>query len=51
VIDVKFESLKGGWCSKKRCWVLLEWVCGNILGGGRIRLATLFVLRLGMGLM
>jgi len=33
----------------KRCWVLLEWVCRNILGGGVISLATLFVLRWGMG--
>jgi hypothetical protein len=36
---------------QKRCWVLLEGVCGNILGGGGISLATLFVLRLGMGRM
>jgi hypothetical protein len=34
---------------QKRCWVLLEWVCGNILGGGEISLATLFILRLEMG--
>jgi len=36
VIDVKFESLKGGWCSKK--------VLGTF-GGGGISLATSFVLR------
>jgi hypothetical protein len=48
VIDVKFESLRGGWCSK-RCWVLLEWVCGNILRRGGISFVTLFVLRLGLG--
>jgi len=36
---------------QKRCWVLLEWVCGNILGGDEISLAILFVLRLRMGLM
>jgi hypothetical protein len=47
VIDVKFESLSVGGV-QKRCWVLLEWVCGNILRGGGISLATLFVLRLGM---
>jgi len=47
VIEIKFESLKVG--IQKRCWVLLEGVCGNILGGVGIRLATLFVLRLGMG--
>jgi hypothetical protein len=33
----------------KRCWVLLEWECGNKLGGGEISFVTLLILRLGLG--
>jgi hypothetical protein len=33
----------------KRCWVLLEWECGNILGGGGISFVTLFILTLALG--
>jgi hypothetical protein len=33
----------------KKCWVLLEWECENILGEGGISFVTLFVLRLGLG--
>jgi len=34
---------------QKRCQVPLEWVCGNILGGGEKSFVLLFVLRGGMG--
>jgi hypothetical protein len=34
--------------ARKRCWVLLEWVFGNILGGGERSFAILFVLKWGM---
>jgi hypothetical protein len=34
--------------ARKRCRVLLEWVCGNILGRGGRSFAILFVLRWGM---
>jgi hypothetical protein len=34
----------------ERCWVILEWECGNILGGDEISFVTLFFLRLRLGL-
>jgi hypothetical protein len=34
---------------RKRCRVPLEWVCGNILGGGGRSLAIWFILMWGIG--
>jgi hypothetical protein len=32
VVDIKYGSIRGGWCSKELGF-LLELECGNVLGG------------------
>jgi hypothetical protein len=48
VIKAKYESMRGGWCSKE-VMGYLEWAFGNTLERGGIIFPTFFALRGGNG--